>query len=203
MCFNPAAFEPVRLEFYAGKLFTGQDIKGMSKSYGNLKMAYQIAILAKERFFHDDIFFHTFEYYDPVNHVSLDGRSRIITIELSKLDKVVKKPTTEMSAQEQWAIFFRYCADKKMRSKINDILECEEGIAMASEELMTISKDEIERVRLMTEEKIELDYQSYLAYARNTGIQEGMETGRQEIIEMLKNGKSPEEIIKEFETQTV
>jgi hypothetical protein len=48
-------FEPVRLEFYVGKLFIGQDIRGTDKSYGNLKRAYQIAILANERFFNDDI----------------------------------------------------------------------------------------------------------------------------------------------------
>jgi hypothetical protein len=28
MSLNPDPFEPVRLEFYAGKLFTGQDIRG-------------------------------------------------------------------------------------------------------------------------------------------------------------------------------
>ena len=45
MSLNPDPFEPVRLEFHAGKLFTGQDIRGTEKSYDDLNRAYQIAIL--------------------------------------------------------------------------------------------------------------------------------------------------------------
>ena len=62
MCLHPNPFEPVRLEFHAAKLYTGQDIKGIKKGYKDLKQAYQIAILAKECFFSDEIFYHTFEY---------------------------------------------------------------------------------------------------------------------------------------------
>jgi hypothetical protein len=98
MSLNPDAFEPIRLEFHAGKLFTGQDIRGAEKTYNDLKETYQIAFLVRERFFDDDEFFHTFEYYDPLRRISLNGRSRIITIELSKLNKVVDKPTEKMSA---------------------------------------------------------------------------------------------------------
>ena len=54
---NQGFDEPVRLEFYAGKLFTGQDIRGAGKTYDDLKEAYQIAILAKERFFPDEVFY--------------------------------------------------------------------------------------------------------------------------------------------------
>jgi hypothetical protein len=72
--------EPVRLEFYGAKLFTGQDIRGTD--YNELKAAYQIAILAKGRFFDDDSLVHSFEYYDPERHTSLGGRSRIVTLEL-------------------------------------------------------------------------------------------------------------------------
>ena len=108
MSLNPDFFEPVRLEFHAGKLFTGQDIRGTGKSYNDLKRAYQIAILAKKRLFPDDVFLHTFEYYDPAHSLSLNGKSRIITLELSKLDRIVEKPAGEMSSQESWAVYFRY-----------------------------------------------------------------------------------------------
>jgi predicted transposase/invertase (TIGR01784 family) len=166
MSLNPDPFEPIRLEFHAGKLFTGQDIRGSDKDYDDLKPAYQIAILAKERFFQDEIFFHTFEYYDPAHKISLNGRSRIITLELSKVDKVVEKPTGSMTAPEHWAVFFRYLTDRSKRQKINEILEQEEGIAMASEVLMTISKDEVERARLMSEYKYAVDTQSKVVHAR-------------------------------------
>jgi predicted transposase/invertase (TIGR01784 family) len=179
MSLNPDHFEPVRLEFYVGRLFTGQDIRGREKTYDNLKSAYQIAILAKERFFHDDIPLHTFEYYDPAHGVSLNGRSRIITLELSKLDKVLEKPIRDMNAPELWGVFFQYLPDKSKRGIINEIITREEGIAMASEVLMTISRDEVERARLESEYKYELDTQSRLSYARQDGLQEGIREGEQ------------------------
>jgi predicted transposase/invertase (TIGR01784 family) len=190
MSLNPDRFEPVRLEFHVGKLFTGQDIRGKDKTYNDLKQAYQITILANERFFGDDIPLHAFEYYDPAHGVSLNGRSRIITLELSKLDKVVEKPVKEMSAPELWGVFFRYLQDKAKRGIINEILELEEGIAMASEVLMTISRDEVERARLMSELKYELDTQSRLAYARQDGRAEGLAEGHAEsTLEIARNLK--------------
>jgi len=203
MSLNPDPFELIRLEFYAGKLFTGQDIKGKSKSYDDLKLTYQIAILAKERFFKDEKFLHSFEYYDSVNGVSLNGKSRIITLELSKLEEIVEKSTDEMSAQEYWAVFFKYLTDTSKRQKINEIIELEEGIAMASKVLKSISKDEIERARLMSEYKYAVDLQSKLVTAKRKGKEEGRKEGRlegeQKIIELLRSGKSPEEILKDYE----
>jgi predicted transposase/invertase (TIGR01784 family) len=217
MSLNPDPFEPVRLEFYTGKLFTGQDIRGIDKGYADLQRAYQVAILAKEHFFADGDFFHSFEYYDHERRVSLDGRTRIITLELSKLEKVVEKPIEEMSLQEYWAVFFRYLTDKGKRGKINEIMEHEEGIAMASEVLMGISRDEVERARLMSEYKYQLDTQSKLVHAKRAGIQEGMQQGmqkgmqrgiqqgkreeKQNIIGLLKSGKSAEEIIQLIENE--
>jgi predicted transposase/invertase (TIGR01784 family) len=208
MSLNPRHFEPVRLEYHAGKLFTDQDIRGADRSFDDLQRAYMIAILGKERFFPDGGFFHAFEYYDPERRVSLGGRSQIITLELSKLEKVVEKPVMEMDVKEEWAVYFRYLKDKDKRWKINEIIEREEGIAMASQVLITVSKDEEERARLFSENKYILDRQSELVTAkregraegRKEGRQEGIvigeQKGRQEIINMLKSGKSPEEIIK-------
>ncbi|MDR2716776.1 MAG: Rpn family recombination-promoting nuclease/putative transposase, partial [Treponema sp.] len=73
MSFNPTAIELVRLEYYAARLFTGQNIHGETKDYGDLKETYQIAILAKGKFFPDENFTHHFLYYDPDTRVSLGG----------------------------------------------------------------------------------------------------------------------------------
>ena len=197
MSLNPEPYEPVRLEFYAGRLFTGQDIRGVDCDYDDLKQAYQISILAAERFFPDELFFHTFEYYDPLNRVTLNGKSRIITLELSKLDKVVDKPADSMTAKEYWAIFFRYLTDKSKRRKINEILAKEEGIAMATEVLMTVSRDEIERARLESELKYELDMQSRFVHARK----EGRKEERKHVLELLDQGLSVEEIKQRLEQE--
>jgi predicted transposase/invertase (TIGR01784 family) len=177
MCLNPNSYEPVRLEFHVGKLFIGQDIRGSDKTYDDLKQAYQIAILAEKRFFEDDISLHTFEYYDPLHKVSLNGRSRIITLELSKLGKVVGKPIKDMNTPERWGAFFQYLQDKSKRGIINEIIANEEGIAMASKVLMTISKDEAERFRLLSEEKYILDTQSKVVHAKRQGEARGMKKG--------------------------
>jgi predicted transposase/invertase (TIGR01784 family) len=169
MSLNPDKFEPIRLEYHAGKLFTAQDIRGADKTFDDLKPAYQIAFLVRSRFFADEGFFHTFEYYDPERSISLNGRSRIITLELAKLERVIEKPVEKMSEQEHWAVFFRYLTDKGKRQKINEIMEYEEGIKMASEVLLTISKDEIERARLMSEYKYVVDTQSKVVQAHREG----------------------------------
>ena len=77
---------------------------------------------------------------------------------------------------------------------------------MASEVLMTISRDEAERARLMSELKYELDTQSRIGYAKRQGIQIGEQRGKQigerkgeqKILDLLKSGKSPEEIIRDY-----
>jgi predicted transposase/invertase (TIGR01784 family) len=193
MSLNPDAYEPVRLEFHAGKLFTGQDIRGADKSYDDLKAAYQIAILGKEKFFADEEFLHQFEYYDPERRIPLGGRSRIITMELSKLDRVIEKPAGVMTASEHWGIFFRYLTDKSKREKINEVLEYEEGIAMAGEVLLRISRDEAERARLASEYKYVVDTQSKVVQAKREGRQEG----RQEVARQLKKRGVPAEYIAE------
>ena len=65
---------------------------------------------------------------------------------------------------------------------------------MANEVLMTISKDEIERARALSALKYELDMQDKIA----TAFDDGIEKVKMEITEMLKNGKTPEEIIKNY-----
>ena len=69
---------------------------------------------------------------------------------------------------------------------------------MASKMLKSISKDEIERARLMSEYKYQLDTQSKLV----TAERKGMEKGKQEIIDLLKSGKSPEEILKDYDVNS-
>ena len=65
---------------------------------------------------------------------------------------------------------------------------------MASEVLLTISRDEEERARLMSEYKYQLDIQSKLVHAER----QGEKRGREEIINLLKSGKPLEEVLKKY-----
>jgi predicted transposase/invertase (TIGR01784 family) len=186
MAFNPYASEPVRLEYHTARLFVGQDIHGKDKDYDDLKETYQIAILAKERFFPDENFAHNFLYYDPDNRVSLGGRTRIITVELVKTGPVVDKPIEEMTNAERWAVFFQYLTDQEKRGKIIEITNREEGIAMALDTLANITQDEVEYARMSTLIKSQLDYQSGMVGARRKGLAEGRNEASVEIAQKMK-----------------
>ncbi|MDR1351636.1 MAG: hypothetical protein LBK05_00010, partial [Treponema sp.] len=56
--------------------------------------------------------------------------------------------------------------------KVNEVIATAEGIAMASEVLIRISKDEAERARLMSEWKYVVDTQSKVVQAKREGRQE-------------------------------
>jgi hypothetical protein len=110
-----------------------------------------------------------------------------------------------MTAQECWAVFFRYITDTTKRQKINQILEAQEDIAMAGQVLRTISKDEAERARLMSEYKFETDHQSKMIEAERRGERRGRTEERaettKEFLNLLKAGKLPEEIIQMYDTK--
>jgi predicted transposase/invertase (TIGR01784 family) len=180
MSFNPKPIEPVRLEYYAARLFTGQDIHGKDKKYDSLKETCQIAILAKEKFFPDENFKHAFLYYDPDTRTALGGKTRIITVELAKTKPIADKPVETMTNAELWAVFFEYLTDSEKRAKILQIINHEEGIAMALETLVTITQDEREYAFQTSLLKGELDWQNDMAYARESGLEEGRAEGRNE-----------------------
>jgi predicted transposase/invertase (TIGR01784 family) len=210
MCFNPKAHEPVRLEYHTARLFLRQDIHGKNKTYDDLKETYQIAILAKEKFFPDENLTHNFIYYDPDNRVSLGGRTRIITVELVKAGSVAGKPVEEMTNAELWAVFFQYLTDGEKRGKINEIIDREEGIAMAVNTLVNITQDEIEYERMSNLIKSQLDYQSDMVWAKREGREEGLKEGLKkghtegraesmlEIARKMKNAGRPLSEIEEF-----
>jgi len=73
---------------------------------------------------------------------------------------------------------------------------------MASKVLLNISRDEVERARLMSEYKYQLDIQSKLVHAERQGMKKGEKRGRKEgeqrIIDLWKSGKPLEEVIREY-----
>jgi len=206
MSLKPASCELARLEYYASKLFNRQDIRGIDKSYTNLKDTYQIALLANGRFFEDEKLVHRFQYYDPHQNTSLGGKSRIIIVELAKAEYVIEKPLAKIGAPEAWAAFFQYLTNRKKREKINEILEREAGIAMAGEVLIEITQEDIEWARQLSEEKYILDRQQMIYDAKQEARQEGRQEKTLEVAKNLKangvaidiiaqsTGLSPEEI---------
>jgi predicted transposase/invertase (TIGR01784 family) len=187
MSFNPSTDEKVRLEYYTARLFTGQDIHGETKKYTHLKETYQITILAKDKFFTDEYLTHTFLYYDPDTRVSLGGKTKIITVELVKTKPIVEKPVEEMTNAEAWAVFFQYLTNEAKRSKIIEIINHEEGIAMAVQTLGRFTQREIDYIQETYRLKRELDYQSDRAWAIDEARAEGLAMGRDEGLAIGRN----------------
>jgi len=84
-----------------------------------------------------------------------------------------------MSVLERWMIFLINSSDQAKRKMVNEILKSEEGISMAAETLLSVSKDENERARLLNEYRIILDYQSGLSAAAREGEKKGEQKGLQ------------------------
>jgi len=180
MSFHPIEDELERIEYFASRLFVGQDIKGIDKSYSDLKVSYQISILAQKSFFPDKFLTHTFEFYDPQTQVSLNGKIRIITLELEKSVMFIDKPVEEMTLTEEWAVYFQYLTNEAKREKINEIIDREEGIAMATNALYQVTP-EYEAYALQTSlMKGELDWRSSMKDAKREGLAEGRMEGLRE-----------------------
>jgi predicted transposase/invertase (TIGR01784 family) len=201
---NPRSFEILRIEYYSARLYASQEIRGTERDFGDLTDTYQISIVGGKRLFEDGEPIHRFEYYDREHGVIFGGRTRIIVVELEKAEGVLGKPVAEMSSAERWTVFFRYVTEPEKRGLINEITAYEEGIAMAGAELLTISRDEVERARLESEFKYELDRQCELEDARRAGLADGLADGevigqekaRREIARKLKAmGMSPDQIV--------
>ncbi|AEF84451.1 meiotic expression up-regulated protein 1/2 [Treponema primitia ZAS-2] len=80
-----------------------------------------------------------------------------------------------MAPIERWAVFFRYSQESERRGLINEILDQEEGIQMATEELLLISEDENRRFQLEHELKNFLDIKCGMVDARWEGYKQAKE----------------------------
>jgi predicted transposase/invertase (TIGR01784 family) len=197
----PGAHEALRLEYYVGRLFLNQDIKGKDRSYKDLKRVYQISLIANRRMFDDGELVHHFAYHDQEHAMPLGGRTTIITLELEKLGEALKKPVAEMDAEERWSIFVRFCADKSKRNLINELLAQEEGIALVGQTMKGFTKEQLEYFRETSKLKWELDRQSHETELRDEGRELGRAESRQIIAEQSKALEENARVIAELRRQ--
>jgi hypothetical protein len=194
------------MEYYSCKLFTSQELRGKDKRYKDLRQTYQISFLVNHSPYNDDALIHQFEYYDKAHETRLGGRTTIITVELAKVEKFAQKAVSEMSAAESWAVYLRYNADETKRELLEAIAEKNKGVAMAQEVFLSVSRDEKERARLLSEYKFAVDLQSRVLTARDEGIEigttkgveigttKGIEIERNRVLDLLDQGLSAVEI---------
>ena len=146
-----------RAQFIVSKAYSDQDIS--NKTYNHLKRCYLICIVDYVLFEGDEEYFRDGMFRDAKGNPITDDQI-IIFLELSKIEKLLKKPVAELTDIECWLLFFKYAADKSKREMLNKIIEKEEGVNMATQILMTVSKEERERALEFSQLIYELDQRS-------------------------------------------
>ena len=172
--------------YYMAALYSSQKSKG--KEYYKLARTFQITFCGYEIFP---------EYPGFVTRVSLrrdtgeqiSDQLNMIIVEMSKLIGILNKPAETLTDIEMWTAFFRFAQIPKYRELINKLINLKEEIAMASELLMEISKDDHERALFLSRRKAETDRISNLLTVEERGRTEG----RMEVFELLEKGVSLED----------
>jgi len=124
-------------------LHSSQSSKG--KSYDKLIRSFQVMFCGYTVFPDRDSFINPFSMRHDTDNGLLHDGIRVLYIELSKLSEVLKKPVNEMTDMERFSVFLRYAANPDYREIVNKVIETKEGLTVAGELLMSISKDERER----------------------------------------------------------
>ncbi|GHU37358.1 hypothetical protein FACS1894105_09350 [Clostridia bacterium] len=124
--------------------------------------------------------------------VKFSDAVNIIIIEMTKLAKIMKKPVSEMSDAEEWAVFFAFAGDPKYKDKLEEICADKEAIKMANNMLGTLSRDPDVIAQMRSRKKFQMDMES----DRSATFDEGKIEGALAIAKkMLSKNKPIDEII--------
>ena len=189
-----------RIIFYDAKLITEQ--LGSGEKYESIQKVISIVITDEELIKNSTRYHHRFTFYDSEACVEFSDIVEIHTLELNKLPE--KTDGTELY---DWAKFI----DAENEEELNMVAERNPKVKNAVVTLRRLSVDEQTRDLYERREKAMRDLDSRERQARAEGRAEGKTEGKAEgkaegktegkaeIIALLKSGKSPEEILKEYE----
>ncbi|MDR2179407.1 MAG: Rpn family recombination-promoting nuclease/putative transposase, partial [Synergistaceae bacterium] len=140
--------------FNACDLHSSQE--GVSVPYEKLARTYQITFCGYTVFKARQSCFNCFSFRNAESEELLDAVN-ILFVELSKLKRVLKKPVSEMTSAEMWAVFLAHANKPQHREILNTIIAAKEEIRMAYGLLTSISQDEDERARFRARRKFQMD----------------------------------------------
>jgi predicted transposase/invertase (TIGR01784 family) len=165
-----------RAIYYLCDLHASQE--GWGLGYNKLMRSYQITFCGYTVFPRREKFISRFSFRDEKGEELLDTVG-IAFIELSKLGAAMEKPVEEMTSAEMWGIFFGHGNEPEYRGLLNKMISAKGEIKMASELLMNISKDEIERAHYRSRKMFRMDMEHDRAVNRAEGrIEKSQEIAR-------------------------
>ena len=125
-------------------LHAAQEGKGLA--YGDFARSYQVTLCKYRVFREKQNLVERFTFRTPEGKELCDAVTAIF-IDLSQAEEIAKKPVSEMTPIERWAVFFALGNVPEYYGIIDDITKQEEGIAVAKETLSNISRNPDERAR--------------------------------------------------------
>jgi predicted transposase/invertase (TIGR01784 family) len=195
-----------RSQHIISKAYVSQEISGTD--FNKLEKCYLICITDFDIIKETDEYIKDYRWRDRQGNDLTDDKT-IVFLDLSKIESVLTKPVDEMTNVEKWSIFFKYVTDDSKKKLLEEILEREAGIKMATNILLEVSKDEETRAYYESELIFELDQRGRFNQAKREGREEGKREGREEAekeFEIEKKELSDEikklqDKIKELETK--
>jgi len=160
------------------KAYVSQPISGMD--FNALEKCYLICITNFDMIKETSEYFKDYRYRDRQGNDLSDAKT-IIFLDLSKLGDILDKSVDEMTNVEMWAIFFKYVTDESKQDILNQILERKEGVKMARNILIEVSKDEEARAYYESELIFELDQRGRINQAKREGMAEAEKKYEMEI----------------------
>ena len=137
--------------------------KGLS--YDGLARTYQVMFCGFTVWHERESFINPFSMRHDTDNGLLHNGVRAIFVELTKLKEVLKKPVEQMTDMERFSIFLWYAENPDYREIVNKVIESKEGLAVAGELLMSISKDERERAIFRNRRIAQADQESNMITA--------------------------------------
>ena len=164
--------------YYLCDLHSSQPAKGVRR-YDKLAKTYQVTFCSYTIFANQAEYVNSFSLRHDEDNELLSDTVQVIYVELSKLKDILKKPVSEMTDLEKWAVFFRYAGVPAQRETVNEIIESKEELQMAGNVLMSISQDEQERAVFRSRRMYQTDLQSDMATAEDRGEKRGIKIGEE------------------------
>ena len=181
---NPRKNFGKRISFYKSKLIVEQITK--NEYYSVIQKVICICITSYELFTGEKDYINNFRFINPKNGLCFeDIPEEIYTLELPKVPV-----TNDGSAGWEWMQFLR----AKRKEEIEMVAVHNPEIRKAADTLYELSSDDRVRAEYEIHLKAWRDKMSDIEEAR----EDGMQQGRNEIIDMLRSGRSPDEIIRNY-----
>lgn len=155
--------------YYLCDLHSSQPSKGVRR-YDRLSRTYQVTFCSYTVFPKRKKYVNSFSLRHDVDNGLLSDALRMIYVELSKLQDIMKKSIKDMSSLDKWALFFQYASNPNYRENLNEVIDSKEELQMAGNLLMSISQDEHERAVFRSRRMYESDLASNLATAEDRGV---------------------------------